>query len=185
MPQSKDSESHQGPPPERQTGAQMHDPPASGAGTDGSSNKEQTNKSALDVRHCPSAADGTEVDRDKTNEHSEPFVEPRGRLRQGGGCQVFQDREAKRVTEVGRGSAMTKVGRGLQSSLGGRLLDGSTIMQIDYLRPSHQFTHLNWPSASRPQMLGPERVTLHLGSLLRTGPSVVTVTRIRQEQRHW
>ncbi|KAB5583026.1 hypothetical protein GE09DRAFT_1077296 [Coniochaeta sp. 2T2.1] len=43
-----DSESHQGPPPERQTGAQMHDPPASGKGTDDSSNKEQTNKSALD-----------------------------------------------------------------------------------------------------------------------------------------
>lgn len=61
MPQTKDSESHQGPPPERQTGAQMHDPPASGEGTDDSSNKEQANKSALDVRHCWNAPGRTEV----------------------------------------------------------------------------------------------------------------------------
>ena len=44
-----DSESHQGPPPERQTGPQMHDPPASGKGTDDSSGKEKTNQTALDV----------------------------------------------------------------------------------------------------------------------------------------
>lgn len=50
MADPRDSESHQGPPPERQTGAQMHDPPASGKGTDDSSNKEQINKTALDVR---------------------------------------------------------------------------------------------------------------------------------------
>jgi hypothetical protein len=43
-------EGHQGPPPEQQSGAQMHDTPASGKGTDDASNKEQTNKTALDVR---------------------------------------------------------------------------------------------------------------------------------------
>lgn len=45
-----DNEGHQGPPPEQQSGAQMHDPPASGKGTDDASNKGETNKKALDVR---------------------------------------------------------------------------------------------------------------------------------------
>jgi hypothetical protein len=51
----QDSESHQGPPPERQSGAQMNDPPASGTGTNDTSNKEQdqANQKALDV-HIPS-----------------------------------------------------------------------------------------------------------------------------------
>lgn len=43
-------EGRQSPPPERQTGAQQQDPPASGKGTDNASNKEQTNKESLDVR---------------------------------------------------------------------------------------------------------------------------------------
>ncbi|KAI3529117.1 uncharacterized protein CCOS01_09568 [Colletotrichum costaricense] len=41
-------EGRQSPEPERQTGAQQQDPPASGKGTDNASNKEQTNKESLD-----------------------------------------------------------------------------------------------------------------------------------------
>ncbi|KAI8625981.1 hypothetical protein F5Y19DRAFT_479063 [Xylariaceae sp. FL1651] len=37
----------QSPPPERSTGAQMHDAPASGQGTDKMDNKEQTNQDQL------------------------------------------------------------------------------------------------------------------------------------------
>ncbi|KAK4443606.1 hypothetical protein QBC34DRAFT_416873 [Podospora aff. communis PSN243] len=38
----------QSPPPERSSGKQMHDPPASGHGTDDASNKEETNKRGLE-----------------------------------------------------------------------------------------------------------------------------------------
>jgi hypothetical protein len=41
-------EGRQSPPPERQTGAQQQDPPASGKGTDNADNKEQTNKESLE-----------------------------------------------------------------------------------------------------------------------------------------
>ncbi|POR33866.1 Uncharacterized protein TPAR_05940 [Tolypocladium paradoxum] len=43
MPEGRES-----PPPERQTGAQLHDPPASGQGTDSAQNKEKKPKSELD-----------------------------------------------------------------------------------------------------------------------------------------
>ncbi|KAH0422963.1 hypothetical protein CcaCcLH18_12478 [Colletotrichum camelliae] len=42
------SEGRQSPPPERQTGAQLQDPPASGKGTDDATNKEQVNKEQLE-----------------------------------------------------------------------------------------------------------------------------------------
>lgn len=42
-------EGAESPPPERQTGAQLHDTPASGKGTDSSENKEEVNKSGLEV----------------------------------------------------------------------------------------------------------------------------------------
>ncbi|KAK3316449.1 hypothetical protein B0H66DRAFT_561336 [Apodospora peruviana] len=38
----------QSPPPERQSGKQLSDTPGTGQGTDDASNKEQSNKSALD-----------------------------------------------------------------------------------------------------------------------------------------
>ncbi|KAK3292473.1 uncharacterized protein B0H64DRAFT_477603 [Chaetomium fimeti] len=38
----------QSPPPERSTGKQMHDAPASGKGTDDATNKEDVNKKALE-----------------------------------------------------------------------------------------------------------------------------------------
>ncbi|TDZ16874.1 hypothetical protein C8034_v004028 [Colletotrichum sidae] len=41
-------EGRQSPSPERQTGAQLQDPPASGKGTDDATNKEETNKKALE-----------------------------------------------------------------------------------------------------------------------------------------
>ncbi|EOO02195.1 hypothetical protein UCRPA7_2293 [Phaeoacremonium minimum UCRPA7] len=41
-------EGAESPPPERQTGAQLHDTPASGKGTDSSENKEEVNKSGLE-----------------------------------------------------------------------------------------------------------------------------------------
>ena len=44
------SEGHQSPPPERQPGAQLQETPASGKGTDKVDNKEQVNKSGLEVR---------------------------------------------------------------------------------------------------------------------------------------
>jgi hypothetical protein len=37
------------PSPERSSGKQMHDTPASGKGTDNATNKEQTNKQGLEV----------------------------------------------------------------------------------------------------------------------------------------
>lgn len=40
----------QSPPPERSTGKQMHEAPASGKGTDDASRKEDANKAALEVR---------------------------------------------------------------------------------------------------------------------------------------
>ncbi|KAI9151623.1 hypothetical protein HJFPF1_08830 [Paramyrothecium foliicola] len=40
-------EGRQSPPPERQTGAQQQDPPASGKGTDNAENKDQVNKEQL------------------------------------------------------------------------------------------------------------------------------------------
>ncbi|KAK4151534.1 hypothetical protein C8A00DRAFT_17067 [Chaetomidium leptoderma] len=42
------AERGQSPPPERSSGKQMHDPPASGKGTDDASNKEDVNKAALE-----------------------------------------------------------------------------------------------------------------------------------------
>lgn len=42
-------EGRQSPPPERQTGAQQRDPPASGHGTDKADNKDQLNKDLLEV----------------------------------------------------------------------------------------------------------------------------------------
>ncbi|KAI1175681.1 hypothetical protein F4777DRAFT_549530 [Nemania sp. FL0916] len=41
------NEGRQSPPPERQTGAQLHDPPASGQGIDKADNKEQANQEQL------------------------------------------------------------------------------------------------------------------------------------------
>jgi hypothetical protein len=41
-------EGRQSPSPERQTGAQLHDTPASGQGTDNAENKEQTNKESIE-----------------------------------------------------------------------------------------------------------------------------------------
>ncbi|KND90537.1 hypothetical protein TOPH_04708 [Tolypocladium ophioglossoides CBS 100239] len=41
-------EGGESPPPERQTGAQLHDPPASGQGTDNAQNKKETLKSQLE-----------------------------------------------------------------------------------------------------------------------------------------
>jgi len=43
-------EGGQSPPPERQTGAQLNEVPASGKGTDDASGKAETNKSQLEVR---------------------------------------------------------------------------------------------------------------------------------------
>jgi hypothetical protein len=43
----------QSPPPERSSGKQMHDVPASGKGTDDASHKEDINKEALEVRRGP------------------------------------------------------------------------------------------------------------------------------------
>lgn len=40
----------QSPPPERQTGKQQNEPAGSGKGVDDASQKEQTNKSGLEVR---------------------------------------------------------------------------------------------------------------------------------------
>jgi hypothetical protein len=64
-------EGHQGPPPEQQSGPQMHDPPASGKGTDDASNKEQTNKSALDVRP---AFESNHMATNSTNTSIEPNI---------------------------------------------------------------------------------------------------------------
>lgn len=43
------NEGRQSPPPQQQSGAQMHDAPASGQGTDKADNKEQTNQDQLKV----------------------------------------------------------------------------------------------------------------------------------------
>lgn len=48
------NEGRESPPPESQTGAQIHDPPASGKGTDNADNKEQTNQDQLRVSSLPS-----------------------------------------------------------------------------------------------------------------------------------
>ncbi|KAK1759776.1 hypothetical protein QBC47DRAFT_410510 [Echria macrotheca] len=45
---SEPVERGQSPPPERSSGKQMHDTPASGQGTDDASHKEETNKSGLE-----------------------------------------------------------------------------------------------------------------------------------------
>jgi len=50
---SKD-EGRQSPPPEAQSGAQMHDTPASGKGTDNIENKGQVNDDQLKVNSKPS-----------------------------------------------------------------------------------------------------------------------------------
>ena len=42
-------EGRQSPPPERQTGAQLNDAPAHGQGTDDAGNKQETNKTGLEV----------------------------------------------------------------------------------------------------------------------------------------
>ncbi|KAI0103948.1 hypothetical protein GGR51DRAFT_236715 [Nemania sp. FL0031] len=47
MSSASKNEGRQSPPPERQTGAQVHDPPASGKGTDSADNKEQINQDQL------------------------------------------------------------------------------------------------------------------------------------------
>ncbi|KAI1110434.1 hypothetical protein F5Y14DRAFT_363006 [Nemania sp. NC0429] len=44
MSSASKNEGRQSPPPEEQSGAQMHEPPASGHGTDKADNKEQTNE---------------------------------------------------------------------------------------------------------------------------------------------
>ncbi|TGJ82342.1 hypothetical protein E0Z10_g6411 [Xylaria hypoxylon] len=41
------NEGRQSPPPEQQSGAQLHDAPGSGQGTDNASNKDQTNQDQL------------------------------------------------------------------------------------------------------------------------------------------
>ncbi|KAI3333695.1 hypothetical protein F4824DRAFT_502676 [Ustulina deusta] len=41
------NEGRQSPPPESQTGPQLHEPPASGQGTDNTDNKDQTNQDQL------------------------------------------------------------------------------------------------------------------------------------------
>jgi hypothetical protein len=43
-------EGRQSPAPETQTGAQLHDPPASGQGVESMDNKDKTIRSELDVR---------------------------------------------------------------------------------------------------------------------------------------
>ena len=43
----------QSPPPERSTGKQMHDVPASGTGTDDASHKEDINKAAIEASSRP------------------------------------------------------------------------------------------------------------------------------------
>ncbi|KAI0398961.1 hypothetical protein F4802DRAFT_83907 [Xylaria palmicola] len=47
MSSASKNEGRQSPPPERQTGAQIHETPASGQGTDKADNKEQTNQDQL------------------------------------------------------------------------------------------------------------------------------------------
>ncbi|KAI0545183.1 hypothetical protein F4679DRAFT_562274 [Xylaria curta] len=47
MSSASKNEGRQSPPPEAQSGAQIHDPPASGKGTDNADNKEQTNQEQL------------------------------------------------------------------------------------------------------------------------------------------
>ncbi|KAI0477429.1 hypothetical protein GGR56DRAFT_408302 [Xylariaceae sp. FL0804] len=44
---SASNEGRQSPPPETQSGAQLHDTPASGQGTDNASNKNETNQDQL------------------------------------------------------------------------------------------------------------------------------------------
>jgi hypothetical protein len=46
-------EGRESPPPETQTGAQLHDPPASGQGVQSMENKDKVVKSELDVRFFP------------------------------------------------------------------------------------------------------------------------------------
>lgn len=45
------AEGRQSPPPESQSGAQLKDTPAQGQGTDDASNKQETNKSSIEVRN--------------------------------------------------------------------------------------------------------------------------------------
>ncbi|GAW24795.1 hypothetical protein EKO27_g11795 [Xylaria grammica] len=47
MSSASQNEGRQSPPPERQTGPQLHETPASGQGTDKIDNKEQTNEDQL------------------------------------------------------------------------------------------------------------------------------------------
>ncbi|KAI8944522.1 hypothetical protein F4801DRAFT_571454 [Xylaria longipes] len=47
MSSASKNEGRQSPPPESQTGAQIHETPASGQGTDNADNKEQTNQDQL------------------------------------------------------------------------------------------------------------------------------------------
>ncbi|KAI1120440.1 hypothetical protein F5Y10DRAFT_126737 [Nemania abortiva] len=47
MSSASKNEGRQSPPPERQTGAQIHSPPASGKGTDKADNKDQVNQDQL------------------------------------------------------------------------------------------------------------------------------------------
>ncbi|KAL2149296.1 hypothetical protein VTH82DRAFT_8644 [Thermothelomyces myriococcoides] len=68
------SEGHQSPPPERSTGKQLHDVPASGVGTDDASHKEDVNKAALEkLTSNPRGPMEDEVERkfDK-HEHAKP-----------------------------------------------------------------------------------------------------------------
>ncbi|KAL2198048.1 hypothetical protein P885DRAFT_34387 [Corynascus similis CBS 632.67] len=62
----------QSPPPERSSGKQMHDVPASGKGTDDASHKEDINKAALEhLTSNPRGPMEDEVDR-KFDKHRKP-----------------------------------------------------------------------------------------------------------------
>ncbi|KAK5635386.1 hypothetical protein RRF57_011098 [Xylaria bambusicola] len=52
MSSASKNEGRQSPPPQQQSGAQLHDAPASGQGTDNANNKDQTNQDQLKVRNC-------------------------------------------------------------------------------------------------------------------------------------
>ncbi|KAI0505898.1 hypothetical protein F5B22DRAFT_490428 [Xylaria bambusicola] len=47
MSSASKNEGRQSPPPQQQSGAQLHDAPASGQGTDNAANKDQTNQDQL------------------------------------------------------------------------------------------------------------------------------------------
>jgi hypothetical protein len=67
-----EQEGRQSPPPSRQTGAQMHDTPASGQGIDKADNKEKTNEDALKVGSHPDDIHITELTMASQNLTSNP-----------------------------------------------------------------------------------------------------------------